>query len=781
MLELKNIKKSYKTGDFIQHALKDINLTFDNNEFVSILGPSGSGKTTLLNIIGGLDRYDSGDLIINSKSTKKFNDTEWDAYRNNCIGFIFQSYNLIGHLSVLQNVELSLTLSGVTDSVRKKRALVALERVGLKEHSHKKPNQLSGGQMQRVAIARALVNNPEIILADEPTGALDTKTSKQIMDLIKDISKEKLVIMVTHNPELANEYSTRIVELKDGEVIKDSNPTSSEKSESNIKIKKTKMSFLTALKLSFNNIKTKKGRTFLTAFASSIGIIGISLILSLSNGMDKQIDKYERDTLSSFPIMIGASTVNLTEEQLNNINGFMDKFSKYPTEKVIFPFDVSEFDLIHTNNLSKEYINYVESIDPNLVNGVSYARLTNFNLLTSSISGIKNANSTLLQMSIIPKELDSSSFVKKAFDVLLGKEPEKFDEIVLSLDEKNRVSSTLLEALGVDSNRESISFEELIGKEIKVVLNNEFYTQIMGRFVPNVNLQDLYNNKNNITLKIVGIVRGKEDNNLGEITTNVSSNEVVSVDYSNMNMLKAGNILYRNDLVEKIIEINSQSNIVNAQKESEFNVLSGETFSDEEKTNFIRYLGGEDFAYVVNIYPKDFESKDAILSYLDEYNNGKLEEDKIIYNDLASTISKLSSGIMDAITYVLIAFSAVSLVVSSIMIGIITYTSVLERTKEIGVLRALGARKKDVSRVFNAETFIIGLFSGLLGILIARGLLIPINYILYKLVDIKNIAILNPLHALVLIIVSTSLTLIGGSIPARVASKKDPVIALRDE
>lgn len=783
MLELKNIKKSYKVGDYEQHALNGINLKFDTNEFVCILGPSGSGKTTLLNIIGGLDRYDSGDLIINGKSTKKFNDYLWDAYRNNCIGFIFQSYNLISHLSVLQNVELALTLSGVKEKERKRKSKEALERVGLKNHIYKKPNQLSGGQMQRVAIARALVNNPEVILADEPTGALDSNTSKQIMELINEISKEKLVIMVTHNSDLANEYATRIIELKDGVVVKDSKPATDKKDETNITIKKTKMSFLTALNLSFNNIKTKKGRTFLTAFASSIGIIGISLILALSNGMDKQIDKFESDSLSNFPIMISSSSINLTEEQLTNLNGFMKNYNEYPDSNNIYPFSLDGLDLLHTNNLSNEYISYIESIDPSLINGISYSRMTALNMLIKEENAYKPVNTSDLLMSVLPKELDNSSFTTKAFDILEGREATNYNELMLLVDNKNRVSSSLLELLGIDTNKE-ITFNDVIGKEIKLIPNNTYYSVILGRFLPNVDYLNMYNSESNITLTIVGVVRNKEDNNLGEMVTTVSSNQsnmTTSSTLTSTSMLSTGNLLYLDSLVEKVIEINSSSNIVKAQKESDNNILTGELLTKETKEYFLKYLGSENSPYVINIYPKDFDSKDKIIEYLDKYNESKDDSSKILYTDLASTISSLSQNIMNAVTYVLVAFSAVSLVVSSIMIGIITYTSVLERTKEIGVLRAMGARKKDVSRVFNAETFIIGLSSGILGILIARLLLIPINLLLFNLVEIKEVAVLNPLHALVLIIVSTTLTLIGGTIPAKIASKKDPVIALRSE
>lgn len=778
MLELKNIKKSYKTGEFVQHALKGVSLVFDNNEFVCILGASGSGKTTLLNIIGGLDRYDSGDLIINNMSTKKFNDVLWDAYRNNCVGFIFQSYNLISHLSILENVEMSLTLSGVSGSERKERSIKALDKVGLKDHMHKKPNQLSGGQMQRVAIARALVNDPQVILADEPTGALDTKTSVQIMKLIKEISKEKLVIMVTHNPELAKEYATRIIEVKDGEVLNDSKPVKVNSNKNDIKIKKTKMSFWTALKLSFNNIKTKKGRTFLTAFASSIGIIGISIILSLSNGFDIQIDKYERDTLSSFPVMISSTTMQMNEEQMEEMMGtFMPGKDDFPKEKVVFPFDINSLNLLHDNNLSKEYIEYVEKIDSSLINGISYTRATNMNLLVKNNNEVKNVSMKDLNMAVIPKELNDEKFMEEAFDLLYGDFGHSYNEIVLAVDSRNRVDVQILNALGLDANQDEIKFEDFIGKEIKVVLNNQYFNSFRGMFVPNTDFDNVYNNENNITLKIVGIVRGKEDSYLGQIVTQMSDTSGQSM----MNVGPFGNILYRNDLVEEVIKLNSTSQIVEAQRNSSFNVMTGESLSEESKQNMLLYLGSEDEPFIINIYSKDFSSKDKILDYLDKYNKDLSDEDKIIYNDLAATVTSLSSGIMDAVTIVLVAFSAVSLIVSSIMIGIITYISVLERTKEIGVLRALGARKKDVSRVFNAETFIIGVSSGLLGIFIARMLLFPINSVLYEFTDIKGIAVLNPIHALILISISTLLTLLGGSIPAKLASKKDPVIALRTE
>lgn len=779
MLELKNIKKSYKTGEFVQHALKGVSLTFDRNEFVCILGASGSGKTTLLNIIGGLDRYDSGDLIINNMSTKKFNDNLWDAYRNNCVGFIFQSYNLIGHLSVLENVEMSLTLSGVKN--KKDKALSALDRVGLKDHAYKKPNQLSGGQMQRVAIARAIVNDPEVILADEPTGALDTKTSKQIMELIKEISKEKLIIMVTHNPDLAKKYATRIIEVKDGEVISDSLPKEKYKDKNNIEIKKTKMSFLTALKLSFNNIRTKKGRTFLTAFASSIGIIGISIILSLSNGFDKQVDIYQKNTLSNFPITISKNTMSMDEKQMEEMMGsMMPGKGDYPKDKVIYSFDINSYNMLHTNNITKEYIEYIEKLDDSLISGISFTRATNLNLLVKNGEDVKSVSSNELNMGVIPKELDKEDFMMEAFDLLDGEYPKDITDIVLVVDSKNRVDTKILKALGL-SDKEKIDFKEVLGKEIKLVFNNQYYTKYMNMFIPNSNLDDVYYNKENLTLKVVGIVRNKEDNYLGQIATSMNSLGNITDTSSMMSSNNIGSILYKNDLVEKVISVNSSSDIVLSQTKSDNSIFTGEKLDSDSKDNMLLYLGSKDEPFMINIYPKDFESKDKIIEYLDKYNIDKNDENKIVYNDLASTFISFGSKIMDAITVVLIAFSAVSLVVSSIMIGIITYISVLERTKEIGVLRSLGARKKDVSRVFNAETFIVGVLSGLIGVLIARLLIIPVNIILKDLTGLSNVAILDPLHALLLIVISTTLTLIGGAIPANMASKKDPVIALRTE
>lgn len=768
MLKLENVTKSYKTGDFVQHALKGVNLEFRENEFVSILGPSGSGKTTLLNIIGGLDRYDNGDLIINGKSTKQFKSKDWDAYRNNCIGFIFQSYNLINHISVLANVEMCMTLSGVSSREKKKRALEVLEKVGLKDHAHKKPNQLSGGQMQRVAIARALVNNPDVILADEPTGALDSETSVQIMELIKEIAKDKLVIMVTHNPELAKNYSTRIVEFKDGNLISDSNPISkTEAKQNNYKLKKTSMNFFSALKLSFSNIITKKGRTLLTAFASSIGIIGIALILSLSNGFDIQIDKFEKDTLCQMSIVISEQAMNVSEEDMMNMMGNESDGESYPDEQIIYPQKTMQ-DMIHVNDITGEYKEYIDNINPDWIGGISYMRATKLNVL-SKVNGTTKLLNTENMFFPLPEQIDRSrtdTIIEDNFELIYGKMPENKEDLLLLIDTKNKLSSTIFEALGYTSE-DTISFEEIVGKEFKVVLNDELYKNMGNFFVMNTNYDELYNNENCITLKVSGIIRGKEGNKFAEYSGN--------------------GFTYKEELMTYLIEKNSNSAVVKSQQENDYNVLTGEKFdlTTEEgiktKENILSYLGDDKTPAVIQVYPKNFDTKTEILSYLDKYNEGKDNDDKILYTDYAEAITTLSGGIMDAVTIVLVAFSAISLVVSSIMIAIITYISVLERTKEIGILRAIGARKKDITRVFNAETFIIGICSGLIGIGIAASLLIPINKVLKSLTDLDNVAQMNPMHALTLIIISIVLILIGGFIPAKMAAKKDPVNALRTE
>ena len=769
MLELKTIKKSYTTGTFTQHALKGVNLQFRKNEFVAILGPSGSGKTTLLNIIGGLDRYDEGDLVINNRSTKSFKDKDWDSYRNNCIGFIFQSYNLISHIDILSNVEMGMTLSGVNSKKRRKKALEVLNKVGLKDHAHKKPNQLSGGQMQRVAIARALANDPDIILADEPTGALDSKTSVQIMELIKEIAKDKLVIMVTHNPELAHEYATRVIEMKDGELMSDSDPVKEkEQNKQEYNIKKTSMNFKTALHLSLNNIRTKKGRTILTAFASSIGIIGISLILSLSNGFDKQIDSFEKNTLSALPIVISKQSMNLDEETMEKMQNDMTSSEEtYSDKKYVIPSVTDVEQYTHINQITNDYVDYIEKISSDDVSGINYVYGTGLNLLQKVDGKVKQINTRELNFYMFPHTLSENtpSVIKERFDILAGKEPEAKEEIVIEIDSKNRMSKDLLEALGFTTD-DNISFEDILNSSIKLVYNDDYYQKTGNYFIPNNDLEKVYENKNNTTLKVVGIIRLKKD------YPSMASNP---------------GIYYNNDLLNHIMEKNSTSKVVEAQKKASYSVMSGENFDlntkegKEQKENMLAYLGDKSIPYVIQVYPRDFESKTNILTYLDQYNEGKKEEEKIAYIDQADLMSSLSSNIMDAITIVLIAFSSISLIVSSIMIGIIMYISVLERTKEIGILRSLGARKKDIARVFNSETFIIGVSSGLIGILVAWLLLFPVNSLLKELTTLDNVAILNPVHALILITISVILTLIGGWIPAKLASKKDPVEALRTE
>ena len=757
MLELKKIKKDYKTGDFIQHALKNIDLSFRENEFVAILGPSGSGKTTLLNIIGGLDRYTTGDLIIDGKSTKKFKDKDWDAYRNHAVGFIFQSYNLISHISVLENTMMGMTLSGVSFRERKRKALELLDKVGLKDHAYKKPNQLSGGQMQRVAIARALANDPKIILADEPTGALDSKTSMQIMELIKEISKDKLVIMVTHNKELAENYASRIVNMKDGEIIGDSNPIDDNVKTGNLKITKTSMSFLTALKLSFENIKTKKGRTILTSFASSIGIIGIALILSLSNGFNIEVENFEQDSLSQSPIMITNQTVQMDENTLNELKEDNEK-EKYPSEKMVYSKNDISDTIIHTNKITDDYVNYIDKMDMDNISGISYLKGTNTILLSKNGDDYKflNDNSSSFTNNILPYS-PSDSLIDKNYDVLAGKVTDEAG-LVLFVDSYNRISSSLLESLGLD---DSASFDDILNKEIKVIFNDDYYKKINGNFIVENDLEKLYDSEESVSIKIMAIVRGKEDK---ELITGSSG------------------LYYTSALAGEVISKNKDSLIVKEQEKLDYNVLTHQKFDENTtKDSVLGYLGADVLPMAIYIYPKDFDTKDKITDYLDEYNDGKDEEDVIQYTDMAEMISSLSGNIMDAITIVLIAFSSISLVVSSIMIGIITYISVLERTKEIGVLRALGARKKDITRVFNAETFIIGVFSGLLGVAIAYLLTIPTNKIIEDLSGLAGVAKLNPIHSIILIIISLTLTVIGGFIPSKMASRKNPVEALRTE
>ena len=766
MLELKNIKKTYRVGDVETRALDDISVSFREQEFVAILGTSGSGKTTCLNIIGGLDRYDSGDLIINGKSTKNFKDREWDAYRNNSIGFIFQSYNLISHLSIVANVEMGMTLSGVSAAEKHRRAQEALEKVGLKDHLHKKPNQLSGGQMQRVAIARALANDPDILLCDEPTGALDTVTSVQIMDLIKEIAGDKLVIMVTHNPELAEKYADRIVKFQDGKIVSDSNPYSFEKENKEFSLKKTSMSFLTALKLSANNIRTKLGRTFLTSFASSIGIIGIAVILSLSVGFQMQIDKFEADTLQQMPIIISQQSMNLDTDTMIKMGEEQKKYEDYPDEKKIYLFDSMQDTMTHTNKFTDEYLEYVNNMDSSLCKGVTYSRLVNMNMIRKDGENYIPVTSANMNWSSYPVSLNENkhSLMNEHYDVLTGTMPETPNDLMLVVDTKNRINKAVMKELGFDAdNLEEIDFNEIIGKELKVVMNDDYYVKTeYGTYSYNTDLAAMYNAENTLTLRISCIVRPKED----------SPTSMMS---------EGGGVAYNDELAQLVIDNSKNSEIVKAQEQSDVNVLSMEAMDEETKKQTIAYLGGNEIPYAIQLYPYDFESKDKMLEYLDKYNESLEADDQIIYTDMASMISGMSDGIMDGITIVLIAFAGTNLIVSLIMIAIITYTSVLERTKEIGILKALGARKKDITRVFDAETFILGVTSGMLGIIIAKLLTIPINAIIYSLTDLKNVAHLKISHALILVAISTILTMLGGHIPARMAAKRDAVEALRSE
>ncbi|MHB8050515.1 MAG: ABC transporter ATP-binding protein/permease [Coriobacteriia bacterium] len=792
MLQVKGVSKSYTTGDFTQVALDNVSLEFGKTEFVAVLGPSGSGKTTFLNLIGGLDKYDSGDLIINGKSTKDFADWEWDAYRNNSVGFVFQTYNLITHLSVVDNVEMGLTLSGVPAAEKHAKAVEALERVGLKDHIHKKPNQLSGGQMQRVAIARALANDPDIILADEPTGALDTVTSGQVLDLIKEIAADKLVIMVTHNPELAEEYADRIVRFQDGHVISDTNPTRASRGEQGYQLKKTSMSFLTALKLSGRNISTKKWRTTLTALASSIGIIGIALILSLSNGFGVQVDQFQDDALSEFPVIIAPTSMEMDAETMDEMRGEMPASrlmgeTEYADTREVALYDPADETIAHVNVITEEYVEYVQAIDPEICTGIGYLRMVGMNLLretdgdivpasisigTTSPEGTQSMSSGAgdlssmsgVGLSSYPEPLDDAStpYLETNYDLLSGEYPTEMTDLVLVVDNMNRLDRAVFEKLGFEVEAtDEIPFEELVGAELKLIDNDDYYAKTpMGNFVPGTDYEAMYESENSTTLRISGVVRLKPDVAIG---------------------LVGNGIAYSDRLVQLVTDNAADSAIVKAQLDAEYNVITREAIDESQKSMNLAYLGGESVPLMMFLYPTDFESKDAVLAYLDDYNVGLDEADAVIYTDLAKSVTEMTGGIMDGITLVLVAFAAISLVVSLIMISIITYISVLERTKEIGVLRALGARKKDITRVFTAETFIIGVFSGLLGIGIAYILTIPANTIIENMTGLAEVSQLPLLYALALVAISVALTLVGGAIPARMAADKDPVEALRSE
>lgn len=873
MLKLENITKEYITGDSKVEALKGISIEFRKSEFVSILGQSGCGKTTLLNIVGGLDRYTTGDLIINGKSTKEYKDRDWDSYRNHSIGFVFQNYNLISHQSVLSNVELSLTISGVSKKEIRKRAIKALEDVGLKDQMNKKPNQLSGGQMQRVAIARALVNNPDIILADEPTGALDTKTSVQIMEILKEISKDKLIIMVTHNPDLAEKYSSRIIKILDGVITDDSNPVDISNQTKNEKISKETISpmghmkFFTALRLSLNNLLTKKGRTILTSFAGSIGIIGIALILAISTGVKNYITKVEEDTLSSYPITIEESTIDMSS-MMEAMMGETDKDRSTYEEGKVYSADImnkmveSLSNKKQKNNLTdlKEFIEKEDNEITKNSNSINYGYNLDINLYKENTdNGVIRVNpSTAMdavgmgdffdarsesdmasmmsggsqmtsEINVWQELLDNEDLLKSQYELVKGNWPKKYNEVVLVFNEKNEISDYTLYSLGLKDQQElkekwnkaqkgekneeteqtSYTYDELLNLSFKLVLNSDFYAKENGLWIDKSDNNDYMKNKINDaeSIKVVGILRQNKEG-LSESTD--------------------GFIGYTKDLKEYVINKSSESEIVKEQKENkDVNVFSGLKFPTEEEkesmstTNLTQeqrmamanlsseeiakmmetYTQNKDSSYeknlkklgaidlnkpsTINIYPKNFEAKENISKAIEDYNqkqrdDGK-EENVINYTDVVGIMIKSVSQIVNIISYVLIAFVSISLIVSSIMIGIITYISVLERTKEIGILRAIGASKRDVSRVFKAETFIVGFIAGLIGIGITILLTIPINNIIYTLTDVNVHAMVPPVAGVILVIISMLLTIIAGLIPAKMASKKDPVEALRTE
>ncbi len=777
MLELKNIKKTYYVGENIT-ALKNISLNFGPNGFVSVLGPSGCGKTTLLNVIGGLDGYDDGDLVVKGKSTRSFRTPDWDAYRNNCIGFVFQNYNLISHQTVLQNVEVALTLSGISKSERKRRAKKALENVGLGDQIGKKPNQLSGGQMQRVAIARALVNDPEIILADEPTGALDSKTSVQIMDILKEISKEKLVIMVTHNAELAKEYSSRIITMLDGEIESDSAPVSSaevEKKSGFARLKKTAMSIFVAIGISFGNLKTKKGRTFLTSFAGSIGIIGIALTLAISNGVSEILKGEASDRLRNRAISISSYYTNYESSSSTSSEDYADpgtseNFEKYPDGDVVYGYNRDEYKSqspTHENIITKEYIDYLEKMKVDLkdyVGDIQYSIRTDLNVLSKNSSGIFSLKGKGVLYELAMNE---SKILEKCD--LLGENsrlPREKDEVILILDEYNRVDDQMREMFGLDKSA-SYSFNDFIGKTVfKVIPNDEYYTaqgDYFGPITPD-KYDQAYSSKNALALKVVGVMRPNKKG-VKRVPTRV--------------------IGYTKKLTEYVLKEAVNSKVVSAQKKLDVNVLTRMPFkNDREKKSALSNLNGSDIPNSITIAPRDVtdsESIEKIKQYLNKYNEGKKPEDKILFEDEMQDYSKRIDEVVMMVTSILLMFTSVSLIVSSIMIAVLTYVSVLERTKEIGILRSVGARKKDVSRLFNAENIIIGFAAGAMGVFAGFLLSIVGNVLTNKMTEGKSLFIVSPVHSIALIALSIGITWLAGFIPAKMASRKKPVDALRTE
>ncbi len=906
MLELKNIRKTYGKGEAAVEALKGVSIKFRESEFVSILGQSGCGKTTLLNIVGGLDQYTSGDLIINNTSTKDYTDSDWDTYRNHSIGFIFQSYNLISHQTVLANVELALTLSGVSKNERRKRAVQALDKVGLRSQMNKRPNQLSGGQMQRVAIARALINNPDILLADEPTGALDSETSVQVMDLLKEIAKDRLVIMVTHNPELAEQYSSRIINLRDGNLVGDSNPYDGKidmeefyalqaNKNTVIKKKKASMSFWTAMSLSFNNLMTKKGRTFLTSFAGSIGIIGIALILAVSTGVNAYIKSIEESTMSSYPLQIMQNTMDPTTMMASMMQAAESANQKREPGKVYSSQIMAQMmtmmtDSAATNNLEK----FKAFLDSNreiqdLVTDIKYDYSPNWNIylqledgsyrnssqgleeMYSSMGVTGTSQDMMLGMSTMMGSSMGSvtgwtelvgdlGHLKSEYELIDGKYPEKSNEIVLIVDENNQISDYTLYVLGIrdfaeiqeymeaaikaqlsgnkidiDIPATDYTYEEIYDFDFKVLLNSDHYALEGDKIVKLTDNDKGFKERldSAMELKIVGIVRPTDDSmnmaNIGTIGYLSSLKDEVIKKSNNSAVVKAQlknpdvdmftgirfdskgytmddfpmikeiiqkypgidttfiidalveqlNMPYLKDLILQYVPTSAESLMNMIIKHLNENKVTTNTY--KENLEALGYIDIEN-PTSISIYPKDFEAKERINELIAEYNNQQNEDDKIIYSDTVALLMSSVTTIIDAISYVLIAFVAISLIVSSIMIGIITYISVLERTKEIGILRAIGASKKDIARVFNAETLFVGFVAGMIGIICSLGLIVIINIILYHFTGIANLqAVLEPVPAIILVAISMGLTFIAGLFPSKTASKKDPVIALRTE
>lgn len=843
ILELKDIKKDYKLADNVVPALKGVSMAFRHNEFVSILGPSGCGKTTMLNIIGGLDQYTSGDLIIKGQSTKKFKGGDWDTYRNHSIGFVFQSYNLIPHLTVLGNVELALTLAGISSKERKQRAMVVLERVGLKNECKKRPNQLSGGQMQRVAIARALVNNPEILLADEPTGALDSKTSVQIMELIKEISKERLVIMVTHNTELAEKYSSRIIKLLDGKVIDDSNPPSEnddaleriietlpqnaqnlqKNDKKAFKKKKSSMSVFTAFMLSLKNLITKKGRTILTSVAGSIGIIGVALVLAISNGFTNYINKMQTDTLGGYPIAVSTVAIDYS-----SLSSFMGESNKVGTSEEEGSFGVYNPSTIiakmgNYNFISDKFVKYINDYieednkkgDRKSLSSVQFTYATNLKVLTEGSEGVifvdtKPTTSSIYgtSSSLFYEGLADKDFVLSNYDIVEGKYPENKNEVLLVLNSTGALSTDMLTKLGIavsvnsEGEYERILYSDVIGKTYKVISNDTYYTPVYDSegnvtefsTLAKADYQAAFDGASE-TLSICGVMKPREDIVVEVFDAGIMYLPELATSYQQdcknslivQKSIEDGKfyVPFTVDISELkgfglgIQNFNTPAEIIGFVK-SAFDI----DMTAEEATSLgLQMVGASTIPTGIYLYPKDFDGKAEVLKLIDDWNASEDgAHNKIVYTDATEVLTGTLGELINIISYVLIAFAAISLLVSSIMIGIITYVSVVERTKEIGVLRSIGARKRDIARVFNAETFIIGLFAGLIGVVLTYILCFPVNAIIAKVSGgLKNIAVLKFDHALILIAVSFVLTLISGLIPARIASKKDPVVALRSE